>query len=104
MGKELVIFLHELDNVITALEFLPKGTLLAKHNLEILEDIHFGHKISLSQIGKGSKVYKYGAPIGEALQTIPRGAHVHLHNLKSLQGKGENHEGLQESGWKNRNT
>jgi hypothetical protein len=104
MGKEQVICLHELDNVITALDFIPKGTLLPKQNLTTLEDISFGHKIALYQIEMGEKVFKYGTPIGEAIQTIPKGAHVHLHNLKSLQGKGETIEGLQEVGWKNRNT
>ena len=104
MDKERVICLHERDNVITTLDFIPKGTLLPKQKLKTLEDISFGHKIALYQIEMGEKVIKYGTPIGEAIQTIPKGAHVHLHNLKSLQWKGETIEGLQEVGWKNRNT
>jgi hypothetical protein len=39
--------------------------------------------VAARRISMGEKVYKCGVPIGSATQEIPRGAHIHLHNLKS---------------------
>ena len=33
---------------------------------------------------KGEKVIEYGEPIGEVSQNINAGAHVHVHNIKSM--------------------
>lgn len=47
-----------------------------------------GHKYAVRDIRKGEKVVKYGQPIGYATEDIPRGAHIHTHNLKTaLSGK-----------------
>jgi (2R)-sulfolactate sulfo-lyase subunit alpha len=48
------------------------------------ENVPLGHKISSRDIKKGSKVIKYGHAIGVATQFIPVGAHVHVHNIKSV--------------------
>jgi altronate dehydratase small subunit len=45
--------------------------------------IPFGHKLALSGIGKGDKIVKYGEVIGEAIQPIEPGDHVHIHNVDS---------------------
>lgn len=42
-----------------------------------------GHKIARRAIAAGEKIVKYGAPIGSAIEAIPPGAHVHIHNVKS---------------------
>ncbi len=47
------------------------------------ENVPLGHKISVRDIEKGSIVIKYGHEIGVATQFIPKGAHVHVHNIKS---------------------
>ena len=42
-----------------------------------------GHKIAVRAIAAGSRVLKYGAPIGSATRSIAPGDYVHTHNLKS---------------------
>ena len=49
-------------------------------------DLESGHKIALTTIRKGSNVIKYGYPIGHAIEDIPEGATVHLHNIKTNLG------------------
>ena len=49
-----------------------------------LSDIPMGHKVALRDIRKGEHVIKYGFEIGEATEDIPRGGHVHSHNLRTL--------------------
>ena len=53
-------------------------------SVTLLQDLPMGHKVALRPIRKGEPVIKYGFPIGEALEDIPRGAHVHTHNLHTL--------------------
>lgn len=60
------------------LEGRPVGT------LTLAEDIPLGHKVALRDLEAGHKVLEYGRPIGAATQDIVRGAHVHVHNLKTL--------------------
>lgn len=52
--------------------------------VEAVEDVPLGHKISMRDIAEGEDVLKYGRPIGRATQAIPRGAHVHTHNIRSV--------------------
>ncbi len=52
--------------------------------IRVLEPIPLGHKLALRPIREGEVVREYGEAIGRALQTIPAGAHVHTHNLRSL--------------------
>ncbi len=102
------ILLHENDNVATALEDLTRHAQLKlganPNEIPLLQDIQFGHKFAIQTIQKGEIVKKYGVSIGMATKKIQPGEHVHLHNLMSLQMKGDPHEGLQKGGWKNRNT
>jgi LDH2 family malate/lactate/ureidoglycolate dehydrogenase len=46
--------------------------------------IPFGHKIAIGSIPSGSKIKRYGYPIGVATQDIQEGEHVHAHNMRSL--------------------
>lgn len=56
-------------------------------HVEVRED---GQKYALTDIPKGSDVYKYGFPIGHATQDIRRGDAVGPHNLRTnLAGLGE---------------
>lgn len=52
----------------------------AKDNVEIHSD---GHKYARCNIPCGSKVIKYGMPIGSAICDIACGEHVHTHNCKT---------------------
>lgn len=74
------------DNVAVALEDLKPGDRVKVENkeIEIRQDIPFGHKVAISDIEEGGEVIKYGEVIGVAKQTIKAGEHVHVHNLRSL--------------------
>ncbi len=52
-----------------------------------VDSIAVGHKVALSCISQGAVIVKYEAPIGVAVADIPRGAHVHVHNTRSVRGK-----------------
>lgn len=77
--------LHPSDTVAVALQDLRAGTevTIGEAQLTLLEDIPFGHKIALQDTPIGHPVIKYGQPIGLAAEDIPKGAHVHTHNLRS---------------------
>jgi altronate hydrolase len=74
--------LHQSDNVVVATTRLPRGTALLDEKVTALGDIPSGHKIATSTIEAGTAVRKYGQVIGVARETIPAGAHVHVHNLE----------------------
>lgn len=84
------IALSEKDNVAVALEEILEGEDVEvtiggeKIILKALNNIPFGHKISLRRIRRGEKIIKYGEPIGEAVTDIEQGEHVHVHNIKSI--------------------
>ena len=82
------------DHVATALKDLPRGEPVRvrigqeTEIVDALEDIAFGHKFARAPLAPGDPVRKYGEVIGEATAAIARGAHVHVHNLRSLRGRG----------------
>lgn len=77
-----LIRINEADTVAVALHTLTEGTNI--DGLKILGNIPMGHKTALKDIRKGEQIIKYGFPIGEALADIPKGSHVHTHNLHTL--------------------
>ncbi len=89
--KHSVLMHEKEDDVAVAVVDVQAGTEIGVATLEgefvgsvpALEDIPLGHKIALRDIGKGENVIKYGRPIGHAVAPIKKGAHVHVHNLKS---------------------
>lgn len=88
MSAQLGYVVYESDSVGTALCHLHPGkvTLLGEpesQQITILEDIPFGHKFALRNIRCGEPIQKYGARIGRATTDIPKGKHVHLHNIQS---------------------
>lgn len=91
--KNPLIILHPGDNVGTALRDLHPDEELEVQGtdalLSIKENIPFGHKVSLQEIPKGGRVFKYGETIGQATSEIPKGSHVHVHNIESLRGRGD---------------
>lgn len=74
------------DMVAVALRPLTAGEPVSYGEGDIapLSDIPMGHKVALRDIAKGEAVIKYGFPIGQATEDIPRGAHIHSHNLHTL--------------------
>ena len=83
------------DNVAIALSDLREGDTVElriedKILVTRLKDlIPFGHKFSVAGIESGSSVIKYGEVIGTALNNIPKGAYVHVHNVASARGRGD---------------
>jgi (2R)-sulfolactate sulfo-lyase subunit alpha len=51
--------------------------------LPCVQDIPLGHKVALKDMAVGDTVYKYGADIGRVVAPIARGAHAHVHNIKT---------------------
>lgn len=47
------------------------------------DNIPLGHKVALKDIKKGDTIIKYGHDIGKAIADIPKGSHVHVHNVKT---------------------
>jgi len=52
--------------------------------LKLIEDIPLGHKIAMRDLDAEKRIQEYGRTIGRAVTRISSGAHVHVHNLKSL--------------------
>lgn len=77
------------DDVATALTPLRQGETVrvtrgsGDLEVELLEEIPFGHKFALREITTGEAILKYGLPIGKALEAIRAGAWVHVHNTRS---------------------
>ena len=80
------------DDVAVAIADLPAGSQVrmvtiegqAVGTLTLVQDIPLGHKFATRDIAPGSQVIKYGRSIGQASQAIPKGAHAHTHNIKSV--------------------
>lgn len=90
------IKLNEKDNVATVFSDVKKGDVLEilndkgdTWNLNVLNDIPYGHKIALEAIKLGQQVTKYGEEIGVASTVILAGDYVHIHNIESIRGRGD---------------
>ena len=83
--------IHEDDNVVVALNPLPKGTVVSLDDgaLQVTarEEIPAGHKMAIREIPEGGNVIKYGYRIGLAKEPIPAGSWIHTHNVRT--GLGE---------------
>lgn len=87
------ILLHEpQDDVGIAVRDLKRGESIGTLTLEgktagrirLREDVPLGHKIALRDLAADEPVIKYGRPVGRVVKRIRRGAHVHVHNVKTL--------------------
>ncbi|MEF3312976.1 UxaA family hydrolase [Paenibacillus sp. GYB004] len=89
------------DHVATAIRDITAGETLhymvpgGKEALTASEPIPFGHKIAITDIEAGAKVRKYGEVIGQATTAIPKGAHVHVHNIEGIRGRGDKAKGAE---------
>lgn len=83
------------DDVGAALRDLGAGERVAytagaeQRTVQILEPIPFGHKVALRDLPAGEPVHKYGAVIGRTTAMVRAGAHVHVHNLSGIRGRGD---------------
>ncbi len=51
--------------------------------LPCVQDIPIGHKVALKELAVGDTVIKYGVDIGNVVAPIAKGAHAHVHNIKT---------------------
>ena len=83
------IKINENDNVVVALNTLPRGeTLNVKvretvKTVTALDEIPAGHKMALCDIPEGGEVIKYGYRIGNTSEAVREGSWIHVHNLKT---------------------
>jgi altronate dehydratase small subunit len=86
--------LHPDDDVAVALCDLRAGmnvnVLRGDVDVQVVlrDPIPLGHKFALVPLAAGQRIRKYGQVIGEARSGIDAGAHVHVHNMASLRGRG----------------
>ena len=80
-----LILLHPDDNVFVCCASIGAGEiiLIEGQDIRVNENIAVGHKVSRRRLEIGTKVLKYGAPIGSVTVAVSPGEHVHLHNLAS---------------------
>jgi len=87
--KNNAVKINEKDNVAIAMHDVAKNEAVVvdgRHLFKAVEDIEAGHKIALSAIASGEKVYRYGEPIIEATRAISQGEWVHVHNTLPIPG------------------
>ena len=94
MERKAVV-LNRKDNVATALSGLEAGEVVGVEvdkdlvSVTLADPISFGHKFSLTDIKTDSAIIKYGEIIGKATRDIKPGQHVHVHNVASTRGRGD---------------
>ena len=87
------LLVHDLrDNVgVVVVEGLTAGTRMlcvctqddSSFELEARGDVPIGHKIALADLAPGETAIKYGHDVGKMVGPAGKGAHVHVHNLKT---------------------
>lgn len=79
------LLLHPDDNVLVCREHAAAGQQIDIDGVPVVleTEIEVGHKIARRDLIAGDKVLKYGAPIGSMTVDTARGAHVHMHNMRS---------------------
>jgi (2R)-sulfolactate sulfo-lyase subunit alpha len=55
----------------------------SEFRLALREAVPLGHKVALADLAPGDTVLKYGEDIGRIVAPVARGAHVHVHNLRT---------------------
>lgn len=75
--KPIIIKTARADNVgiVANLSGIPEGAMLSE-GTRVSDDISFGHKIALTDIGEEEKIVRYGQVIGFAKKGIRRGERV----------------------------
>ncbi len=84
MSSTDLLLLHATDDVYVALRPLSSGETVAvagDEPLTLRNDVPGGHKVARRALAAGSLVHKYGQIIGALDGDVPRGGHIHTHNL-----------------------
>lgn len=85
MEKSKFVLINKEDNILVCCQTVKTGetVVINKEKYQISTDIDVGHKIAKIPLIKGSKVIRYGVPIGSTIADVAIGEHVHIHNMKS---------------------
>lgn len=80
-----LLLLHPDDNILVARRDIAAGERveLDGESFVVAAAVELGHKLARRALAAGTRVLKYGAPIGSMKSAVGRGEHVHLHNLRS---------------------
>ena len=85
--QKTALVIDKSDNVAVALTDLKQGDVCLvrfsgrEELIEVVENITFGHKFALVDIGKDESVLKYGEEIGRMKVTVEKGGYIHNHNM-----------------------
>jgi altronate dehydratase small subunit len=92
----MALKIKAIDSVATVLEDVKIGDAItvkdktgATADLQARDEIPFGHKIATRQIEQGEEILKYGESLGIATRTIFPGEWVHIQNIESQYGRGD---------------
>lgn len=83
------MMINAADNVVVMAEAAVKGDEIYFENagektvFTAATDVPVYHKVAIKDIAKGERATKYGCTIGVAMVDIPKGSHVHVHNIES---------------------
>lgn len=75
--------IHPDDNILVALQDLPKGTEI-KHNgrqFPLIEPVAGKHKFTMSDLAPGDEIFMYGVLVGKADKPIPQGSAINTSNI-----------------------
>lgn len=80
-----VLQIHPSDNVCVATRPLKANTELGvgPARFVLAHDVPLGAKLALAALAEGTKILKFGEPIGTLTKAVPLGGYIHTHNLKS---------------------
>ncbi|UTF59158.1 UxaA family hydrolase [Gilvimarinus sp. DA14] len=80
-----VVLLHPQDNVLISVMTLAADTqfTFAGREYRLAQAVPLGHKIARTDMPAGTRIFRYGAPIGSLYSAVKAGDWVHMHNLKS---------------------
>lgn len=80
-----LVLLHPDDNILVCVSPISHGEHLMMDDASYIsmQAVDVGHKVARRTLAAGEKIIKYGAPIGSMSEGAERGAHVHMHNMRS---------------------
>lgn len=75
--------IHPDDNILVALQDLPKGTEIRHngHQFSLIEAVAGKHKFTMSDLAPGEEIFMYGVLVGKADKPIPQGAAITTGNI-----------------------
>ncbi len=75
--------IHPADNVLVALQDLPKGTVIPfnGNNITLVTDVASKHKFTISDLVTDQKIYMYGVLVGKTNQPIAKGSAITVDNI-----------------------